>query len=421
MSKIKQAVLLAAGESSRFQPISAYRHKAEIPLLGETLLSRTVESLVGCGLKEIIIVHPSHSKPQIKKQSSCSIKFTTQTEPKGMGNALLSVADVLDDVFIVLHAYHLDCDRFLPSMMRKIKGKDAILLLKKPIKGKIGIAEYVNNKIVSVKEIPYQGEKNYYSISGTYILNRKYIEILKQQKDHHYNFESALDDFAKTNRVGAHTIDYEVLTLKYPWHLFGVRDYLFEKASPFIHPSFQINTTAVLEGQVLVAEGAKIGSFAVLKGPVYIGKNVFVGDFAFIRAGTVLEEDAVVGAYSEVKDSIVLEKTHVHGYVADSVVGRKVQIGHGTITANRRFDRSIICVKVKEKDVETGRTFLGAIIGDKAALGIGVRTMPGIIIGENSIVGPGTVVFENIPPNSRYYTRYLSKPKTKNQKPKTQT
>lgn len=406
MSRIKQAVLLAGGESLRFRPISAHRHKSQIPLLGRTLIERTIESLVDCGLQEIIVVHSPNSKPSIERQGEVSIKFAVQPKPKGMGNALLCANSLLADVFIVLHAYHFDCKLFLPSMIKKADDKNAVLLLKTPVKGKVGIAEYVSNRVVCVKEKPYRGEKNYFNISGMYILTRKYLKLLKQQKSQHYNFESALNKFTKSNFVDAHVIEYDDLTVKYPWHLFAIKEYLFKKTNSYIHPSALIHKTAILEDQVLVAEGARIGSFSVIKGPVYIGRNVIVGDFAFVRDGTVIEENSVVGARAEVKDSIVLERTHVHGYLADSIVGREVQIGHGTITANRRFDRSTIRVKVNSvrgKYVETGRFFLGAIIGDKVSLGIGVRTMPGVIIGENSIVGPGTVVFENIPPHSRHY------------------
>jgi acetyltransferase-like isoleucine patch superfamily enzyme len=61
---------------------------------------------------------------------------------------------------------------------------------------------------------------------------------------------------------------------------------------------------------------------------------------------------------------------------------------------------------VKEKEVDTGLSFLGATIGDKAKIGIHVSTMPGVIIGSDAVIGPDTQVAKNVPPKVKYYTKF---------------
>lgn len=403
MDKIKQAVLLAAGESSRFKPLSFSRHKSETPLFGKTLLEWTINSLEKLGIEKIIIVHSASHKPDCKVYKNLKIKLISQTSPQGMGDALLCAEKQLDNYFMVLFPYHVDCGKAFLMMLNKWNKHDGVMLLTEPVKGKVGIAQYKNGKVSGVQEKAYNNEENTYNISGLYILSREYLNILKKQKDHHYNFESALNELAQKHNLTAYISNQKLLSLKYPWHLFDFRDYFFKNFKPYIHSSAVIDKTAILENDLYIDKGVKIGAYSIIRGPAYIGRNVFIGDHALLRDKSVVEEGSVVGAYTDVKSSIILENTHVHGYLADSILGREVRIAHGFISANRRLDRDQISVQVDKEKINTGKTSLGTIIGDKTSLGIKVGTMPGVLIGGDSVVGPGTLVFKNVPANSRCY------------------
>ncbi|PIS22176.1 sugar O-acetyltransferase, partial [candidate division WWE3 bacterium CG08_land_8_20_14_0_20_41_10] len=47
-----------------------------------------------------------------------------------------------------------------------------------------------------------------------------------------------------------------------------------------------------------------------------------------------------------------------------------------------------------------------AVIGDNARFGIHSGTMPGVLIGSNCAIGPGTLVFENLENNSTFFTEF---------------
>lgn len=56
MMKVENAIIMAAGTSSRFAPLSFERHKALTVVKGEVLIERQIEQLKAAGVPEIIIV-----------------------------------------------------------------------------------------------------------------------------------------------------------------------------------------------------------------------------------------------------------------------------------------------------------------------------------------------------------------------------
>ena len=91
--------------------------------------------------------------------------------------------------------------------------------------------------------------------------------------------------------------------------------------------------------------------------------------------------------------------------VLDSVFGPNVNFSAGCTTANLRIDRKNVKSTVKGNRQDSGRDKLGAIIGANAFLGVDVMTMPGVKIGENAQIGPGTHLHEDIKDGSRVYVK----------------
>ncbi len=74
--------------------------------------------------------------------------------------------------------------------------------------------------------------------------------------------------------------------------------------------------------------------------------------------------------------------------------------------ANLRFDGKSICSKVKGELVDTQRQKFGAVFGKGVKTGVNVSIMPGVLIGQNSIIGPHSLVTENIKDNETFYTKF---------------
>ncbi len=147
----------------------------------------------------------------------------------------------------------------------------------------------------------------------------------------------------------------------------------------------------VLGDRQVIDKTAKVHPSAVIDGPVYIGPNAQVRPGAFIRGGTWLGEGAIVGANTEVKRGIFFpgaQAPHLN-YVGDSILGAMVNLGAGCILSNHRHDRKTIVFRIRGPATDTGRTKLGAILGDEVKLGCGTILHPGVIVGRETLTYPG--------------------------------
>ncbi|MCL2019231.1 MAG: bifunctional UDP-N-acetylglucosamine diphosphorylase/glucosamine-1-phosphate N-acetyltransferase GlmU [Oscillospiraceae bacterium] len=111
--------------------------------------------------------------------------------------------------------------------------------------------------------------------------------------------------------------------------------------------------------------------------------NVKAGPFVHIRAGTTLNKNVKIGDFVEVKNSEIGEGTALAHltYIGDSDVGKNVNFGCGTVTAN--YD-----------GIEKYRTK----IGDNAFIGCNTNLIAPVEVGENAATAAGSTITNNVPP-----------------------
>lgn len=129
------AVILAAGESSRFWPLNS-RHKSLFYLMGKPILWWTLKGLESVGIRKIFIVQSS--KKDVEKElkkfkfEKLNISFLIQKTPLGTGNALFQVKKLLKEQFFVLNGDVVCSKDILIEMLKKIKKeKKPVLPVKK--------------------------------------------------------------------------------------------------------------------------------------------------------------------------------------------------------------------------------------------------------------------------------------------------
>lgn len=417
-----QAVLWAAGESSRFWPLSEGSHKSLFKLMGRPLIGWTIEGLKKAGLEEIIIIQSPNRAIEHElngSQHGVKLRYVIQPEPKGMGDALLRAEDFIKDRFFALHAHHFDADHLINAMLAKADSSGAELVLagqETNTPWEYGVLELKEDRAIGLIEKPQKGrEPSRIRLIGIYLLPRNFFDALRKVRAHMYAYEDALQLFMQENDVRVVITDRETASLKYPWDLFAVSNMLMDAfLDDKISPTAQISKSAIIEGKVHIGDNTRIYENAVIKGPCYIGDNCTIGTHALIRDYTDLEDGVLIGAHAEVARSIFQEGCTTHsGYFGDSIFGKNCKIGAGTITANVRIDRGEVKPIVKNKRVETGLKHLGTIVGDNTRIGIGAMLMPGVLIGRNCDIGPGTLVKENIDSDTLYYSRYKGVAKKK--------
>lgn len=409
-----QAVLLAAGQSSRMYPFTETMHKCMVSLLGKPLIVHTIERLQKKGITDIIIV--VDDKETIKSvigdgsQFGVTIQYVIQSNPNGMGDAVLLAKEHIVGDFLLMNAYHADVDLFIDSLRaEKEQGSDAVLLVKQRENvSDFGVVTVDGSKVLDLVEKPSKEEApSNLCVIGLYIFGKEFLPVLADTPSEHYQLETAIAAFAQKNTMTCVETQEETLSLKYPWDLLTVKDFLMQSVVAHRGEHIAVADSAEIIGDVYIGDNVTIMEGVRIKGPCYIGDNVVVGNHAVLRNNAVIEADCVVGAFMEVKNSIVMKGTTTHsGFIGDSVVGEQARIAAQFCSANVRLDKENVIATVKEKPVNTGRKSLGTMIGHNTKIGIKCSTMPGIIIGNNVTIGPSTVVLHNVASNVTYYTKF---------------
>jgi NDP-sugar pyrophosphorylase family protein len=403
-------VILAAGSSSRFFPLTNESHKGTVVLFGKPIIVRTLEKIEKAGFNKAIIVVSSNDMDgkgmsEIISQwpTNIEIIYSRYDNPKGMGDALLSIRDLLPERFAVVFPTVTPIDTIIPEMIthgdQEVLGSSDIE--ETWLYGILRLDE--TGRAVEIVEKPPRGEEpSNQKVYGYYVLTQRFLQILSQFPVEEYNFEAALSRLMEQSPVEIAKVPRQRDSLKYPWHLFDFQEMLFDELESYRSPSATIATTAVIDetnGPVFIEDGVTVGHAARIVGPCYLGKNVLVGDFSLIRESS-MEADSVAGAYSELVRSIILEDSTYHsGYIADSIIGKHVRIGGGIMTANKRLDRAEVRTMVKGQMVGMGRNTAGVVIGDGAKLGVRVVTMPGVLIGSEAEIYPSVQVLRNVVAN----------------------
>jgi len=153
-----------------------------------------------------------------------------------------------------------------------------------------------------------------------------------------------------------------------------------------------------ITGPIKIGQGTILKSGTYIEGPVEIGKNCILGPNCYLRKYTMLEDNVKIGASVEIKNSIIGEGTKIPhlSYVGDSVIGKFVNIGAGTITANLRHDHKSVKSLWRNKLLDTETSKFGCYIGNYSKIGIHNTIYPGIIINDYVLTLPGQIIKRNI-------------------------
>jgi bifunctional UDP-N-acetylglucosamine pyrophosphorylase/glucosamine-1-phosphate N-acetyltransferase len=415
---MKKAALLAAGESTRMMPLTANMPKHLLPIAGKPLVFHTLEALRDAGIKETLMI-VGYRKEELKEGidsvdwSPMSISYIEQKERRGTAHAAGHAKDFAGDEQIIvmngdimigpgtfqgLIQYHKKGDYELtltvfpfddPSPYGVVAVKDgkATELIEKPSKEQL-VTNLVNVGMYAA------GPSLWESIENTELSSRNEYEIT-----------DSISMLIKKGNVGAFSIPSWWLDVGKPWDLLAANKKLMTAIRGQI--AGEVEKGVSLKGEVVVEKGAIVRSGAYVEGPVFIGEGSVIGPNCYIRSHTCLSRGVKVGNGCEVKNSLIMDGSSVGhlSYVGDSVIGRNVNFGAGTITANLRHDDQSVRVTVKGKRVSSGRRKLGAIVGDDVKTGIGTLLSPGVVLHQGARTGIGVIVERDAAPGKLVHSK----------------
>ncbi len=412
-----QAVVLAAGKSSRFWPLGVDEHKSLLKIRGNSIIEHTIENLNNSKIKDLVVVQGPERDIEKKlgnTVSGLSVEYVVQEKPKGTGNALKQARNLIEEQFFVLNPYRENAPEFVNKMTEKSEktGAGMVLLTSKTKKPwKYGILGLEEDRVEKIVEKPKRGEapSNMKAV-GLYLFPPNFFEYLERTETHDHQLEHAMQLYMDEDEVRAVKTEKKTSSIKYPWDLFEVTERLFEEMEGRVSKNAEIDESAKVEGRVWIGDNVKIFENAVIRGPCYIGDGCVIGNNSIVRDHTNLENNVVIGANSEVRGSIVQEGTKIHQtFLGDCILGRNCRVGAGTVFANRgrriEDERPVIKYYLEKKGRQrnTGTRRFGAVVGHNSEIGTQANIMPGLGIGKDSFVGPGELVKKNVESNTTYY------------------
>lgn len=388
------AIILAAGRGTRM--------KSETPkvlhkILGKEIIHYVLDSVKDAGLSDVILVAGYGSA--LLQEAVKNEKIVIQKELSGSGDAVATARKALKnysgDILVVCGDTPLIRAQTIKNLIEKHRssGASATILTAK-VNDPTGygrIARDDNGKVTGIVE---QVKVNLYE------------EIINEINVGTYCFKAA-DLFVALERVKPDNKKKEIFLtdtigiIKNKGKL--VEAYLTEDPDEAIGVNARLDlarSTAILKNRIaeelmlegvtiqdpastVIYPGARIGkdttiySNTVIESDVEIGNNCHIGPFARIRPHVSIGDGVEVGNFVELNRTKVGDDTKIkhHTYLGDAIVGKSVNIGAGTITAN--YD---------------GKNKNRTIIEDGAFIGVGAILIAPVKVGSQATVGAGSVV-----------------------------
>lgn len=134
---------------------------------------------------------------------------------------------------------------------------------------------------------------------------------------------------------------------------------------------------------------------------VKLGKNVKIYDFVNLY-GCEIGDDAKIGAFVEIQAGAKIGrhcKISSHTFICAGVtIEDGVFVGHNVTFINDRYPRAT----TEDGKLQTEKDWacLSTLVRRGASIGSSATLLCGITVGENAIVGAGSVLTKDVPPNT---------------------
>jgi acetyltransferase-like isoleucine patch superfamily enzyme len=144
-----------------------------------------------------------------------------------------------------------------------------------------------------------------------------------------------------------------------------------------------------------------VNDYVCIAADVKLGRGVQLGKFINLY-GCEIGDDTKIGAFVEIQKNATVGrrcKISTHTFICEGVtIEDNVFVGHGVTFINDSFPRAtnVLGDLQTEQDWKVERT----LVRRYASIGSGATILSQVTIGEGAIVGAGSVVTRDVPPNS---------------------
>jgi bifunctional UDP-N-acetylglucosamine pyrophosphorylase/glucosamine-1-phosphate N-acetyltransferase len=360
-----QAVIMAAGKSTRTHPLTVTRPKPLVPLWDRPLLEHQLRQLDG--LVEEVLLVVGFLREQIEghfrdRFGGIRLTYVLQEHQRGTADALLAARPHVTARCLVLNGddfYHRDDLKGLAA-----RGHGLLVTQAKDPENR-AVVRLEGDLIRGIEEKPKNPPKDAWCSVGGYCVEKDDLRLLDEITLSPRG-ELELPDFilrlVEKSAVRAKRIDRFWLPITYSWDVLRAALFLWEDPARARELGLTAEPLPGTEGPIHRASNVRIEEGARLAGPAVLGSGARIGAGAVVER-SILFDDVVVG-----------ERAHV----ADSVLGQGVEIGASARIESR--PGATLSIDVKGKKVVPDIARLGAVLGD------------GVSIEAGSVVPAGTLI-----------------------------
>lgn len=433
-------VILAAGQGTRMK---SSLPKVLHPLAKKPLLQHVIETAQSIKADNIFVVYGHGGNQIIEELDHTGVKWVEQSEQLGTGHAVDQVIPLIDDKDTVLVLYGdvpLTKSSTLDALVSKVD-EESMGLLTVCLDEPSGYGRIIRNQSGQVESIVEQKDASAEQLkieevnTGLLAVNAgKLCSWLKQLENNNAQGEYYLTDIiamAVSDGLSVETVNAESES-----EVMGVNDKkqlaklerhfqreqadklmlqgvtLADPARIDIRGDVQVGTDVSIDVNVILEGNIKIGNHVSI-GPNNIIKNTSIGDSVEINANCVIEDaeigaDSRIGPFARVRpESKLAEQTHIGNfveikksevgkgskvnhlsYIGDSIIGKDVNIGAGTITCN--YD---------------GANKHQTIIEDNVFVGSDTQLVAPVKVGAGATIAAGTTITKDVPADELVLSR----------------
>ncbi len=398
-----KAVILAAGEGLRCQPLTLTRSKVMLFVANKPILEHIITALASCGINEIIMV-VGYKKERIMDyfqngvELGVNITYVEQKGQLGTAHAIKQTAPYLDDEFIVLNGDNIVESETISDILEKRSGDAAVLTVTREHTRGYGVVVSGNHHVLRVVEKPTE-DLSHNVNTGIYIFKPDvfdYIETTPISDTGEYAITDTLQamiDAGKTISIVQSKSTW--IDAVHSWDLLRANAYLLERCEKSVMDG-TVEEGAVIKGNVIIGANTIIRSGSYIIGPAVIGKNCEIGPNAVILPSTTIGNNSTVESSVQVKNSIIMHDARIgaFSYISNSIIGAHNTIGSHFITQTGEN------LLIEIKGILHNADKLGTVIGDGNDIQHRVLTEPGKMVSTGCSVASGVIISKDLPSDS---------------------
>ncbi len=397
-----KAVILAAGEGLRCQPLTLTRSKVMLPVANKPILEYIIHALVQNNIKDIIFV-VGYKKERIMDyfgdgiDFEVSISYVEQGAQLGTAHAVKQAEPLINEKFLVLNGDNLINEDTISDLLKGASGDATLLTVVREQTTGYGVVLQDKGRVKRIVEKPREKishlvNTGIYSFSPS-IFNE--IDKTPISETGEYAITDTIQRIIDNGGVVTHVTTHSTwIDAVHSWDLLKANALLLGKYEG--RQAGLLEQGAVIVGDVAIGENSVVRSGSYIVGPVIIGKNCDIGPNTTILPSTAIGDNCRLGSFAELENCIIMNDVRIGSgsYVSNSIIGAHNIIGSHFITEVGKD------LKIEMKGILHHADELGTVIGDNNTIGLGVLVRAGKTIAIDCSVDSGVAVSKDIPQDS---------------------